>query len=178
MVLSSRGRLDPSLLDLPRAPVFRTLFNPLAHSRRRAQQQQRQQHHQQQPLSPQGHAADGENGSGAPAASSAPSAPPVLQPRQPLRFVSQPQSQSTALSESQPQPQATCGWLFSSDDVFDRQLLAALLQGLWPHVARLKGIFRRVRWGDKGPDVDTCSGAHCARLPPRCKRWQEPSSQR
>ncbi|GLC49944.1 hypothetical protein PLESTB_000325600 [Pleodorina starrii] len=36
----------------------------------------------------------------------------------------------------------SCGWLFSSEDVFERGRLAAVLAAMWPAAARLKGIFR------------------------------------
>ncbi|KAG2485791.1 hypothetical protein HYH03_015502 [Edaphochlamys debaryana] len=38
VLLASNGQIDPAVLDLPRAPVFRPLFNPRAHSSRRAAQ--------------------------------------------------------------------------------------------------------------------------------------------
>ncbi|EFJ44456.1 hypothetical protein VOLCADRAFT_95390 [Volvox carteri f. nagariensis] len=37
----------------------------------------------------------------------------------------------------------SCGWLFSSEDVFDRSRLVEVLGELWGSAARLKGIFRR-----------------------------------
>lgn len=79
-----------------------------------------------------------------------------LVPRRPLRFPSQPAPGPGASQEQQgPQPvevevegqgrqQVSCGWLFSAEDVFERERLTAVLAAAWPRAARLKGIFR---WG-------------------------------
>ncbi|KAG2441778.1 hypothetical protein HXX76_003391 [Chlamydomonas incerta] len=198
VLLASHGAVDPAVLDLPRAPVFRPLFNPQSHSsRRRAAQQQRQRQGQAQR---QAQAAAPTSGGSAPTAllaglalqdragpGPAPGPGPAhgeaevevedetasqlqvqLAPRRPLRFPSHapvapgaPQGQQEQVQGQQshgqqgqgPQEQGqqdqqgqgqqvSCGWLFSSEDVFERQALAALLAAVWPAVARLKGIFR------------------------------------
>lgn len=38
--------------------------------------------------------------------------------------------------------------MFSADDVFEKQALLSFLQALWPHVSRIKGVFRLGKsWG-------------------------------
>ncbi|GLC45502.1 hypothetical protein PLESTM_001742700 [Pleodorina starrii] len=231
--LACHGRIDPSLLDLRRTPVFRPLFRPESHrsSSRRATQRAAAKGPSAAataaaaPLPPSAAAVPATATAPAAAATAAslstthgyeddgarvaaavtathlaeaegdeevqPRAiagdtaaePPIqLRPGKPLRFPSAlppaplaPQGQTPPPQQQQQGQQeveslepggvqgageeakrvggvagsgfagpgsCSCGWLFSSEDVFERGRLAAVLAAMWPAAARLKGIFR------------------------------------
>ncbi|GLI63209.1 hypothetical protein VaNZ11_006062 [Volvox africanus] len=220
VVLASHGRIDPALLDLPRAPVFRPMFNPQTHRhRRRAAQRAVKAHTPCPPHSevPPGATAAAAATPAAPAsATDEPSAESLasglatikltadpnpdpdlgmpddlvgtggqaealpqlqLKPGQPLRFPSAqphksyPQSRLPLPQQGEhrhhhynhhqqhpdvgsgkvegvdvaggEEPQVvSCGWLFSSEEIFDRGRLGAVVSELWRGAARVKGIFR------------------------------------
>ncbi|GIM10693.1 hypothetical protein Vretimale_14275 [Volvox reticuliferus] len=205
VVLASHGRIDPALLDLPRAPVFRPMFNPQAHRhvRRVALRAAKAPTPYPQPSEvttgataaaaiPVTAVTDGPNTESLASVSAAitPTADlnpdpdpdsnllndrvhpgtggeaevlPRLQPGQPLRFPSaqphmlSPQPRLPLPQEEEQQQDAeggnveggdgepqlvSCGWLFSSEDVFDRGRLVTVVSELRRGAARIKGIFR------------------------------------
>mmetsp|Transcript_34979 Transcript_34979/g.110516 ORF Transcript_34979/g.110516 Transcript_34979/m.110516 type:complete len:368 (+) Transcript_34979:278-1381(+) len=124
----SHGEVALDLLDLPRDPLRVPLFPDLHNDERVAAAANHDHGHSHD------HDHGGEGGSGEGGSGEAGALPqPLLAPGCPHRVEAQ---------------RGACGWIFSPDDVFDRDALAALLAELWPHVARVKGVFRvgRALW--------------------------------
>lgn len=67
---------------------------------------------------------------------------PTGQPGSPATGAAAPAVPAAAVSLGLPAGHVSCGWLFHEGDMFHRPRLQAFLQQLWPHAARVKGIFR------------------------------------
>jgi hypothetical protein len=133
VLLSANGQLDPACLSEPRsaAAAAGLLLKASGRSSRARQQHQNKQQQPMQEL----HILDNQQQQ-----RQQDQQEQEPQAGQPARVLGQPNGSSS--SSGGTVHHSSCGWVFHESDVFDRQQLLALLQGLQPVVARIKGVFR------------------------------------
>ncbi len=126
MLTARQGRVDASLLDLPRSPQHVSLISAAApHSRGRGR-------------------SGGSSSSASAAAHAAAGALAAAEAQEAVRLPELQQGRPVAVPGAASGAHRSCGWLFHSDDVFRREQLLQLLEQLVAAVLRVKGVFR---WG-------------------------------